>query len=130
MKRSEIITENYDRITEVMTENYRSVIEANGQIQYKVYIWEDGEIELLYGVQGDTSYLRPRDTESRELYYITTIEAPCFNPWDYTDHYAPDDEDECEAERDEIIDYLVREYAANVSDVLDAIIEDAERDER
>lgn len=130
MKRSEIITKYSREIAEVMVERYRSVLECAGRIQYKVYVWEDGELECLEGVQGDNSYLRPRDMEPRELYYVCTIDAPCFDPWDYTDHSAQDDENKREKERGEIIDYLVGEYETNISDALDVVIEEAEQEER
>lgn len=130
MKRSEIITRHYKEIADAMVEHYRSVIESDGRIQYKIYVWDDGTLEYLCGPQGDNSWLKPRDMEPRELFYVDTIDAPFFDPWDYTDHAAPDDEAEREAEREEIIDYLVQQYETNIADVLDNIIDDAERDER
>lgn len=129
MKRSECITKYYKDIAAAMVERYRTVLECDGRIQYKVYIWEDGEMECLQGVQGDNSWLQARDCEPRELFYVCKIDSPCFDPWDYSDHSAPDDEEEREAERKEIIDYLVGEYETNISDVLDVVIEEAERDE-
>lgn len=126
MKLSEIITNNYKAITEAMVSMYRTVLESNGRIQYKIYIWDDGEIECLEQVQGDNSYLQPRDMEPRALYYVTTIEQPNFDPWDSADHSAPDDEQEREAEEQEIIDWLVQEYETNVGDELDNIISEAE----
>ena len=130
MKKSEAIAKYYGDIAAAMAERYRAVIECDGRIQYKIYVWEDGEIECLEGVQGDSTWLQARDMEPRELYYVCTIDAPCFDAWDYTDHFAPDDEAEREAERKEIIDYLVAEYETNVADVLDDIISDAEREEK
>ena len=127
MKKSEIITANYQQVAAAMIEQYRHVIACDGQIQVAVYIWSDGEIETLEQVAGDTSYLVPRQMEPRELFHVATVAAPCFNPWDYTDHAAPDDEQARDAERDEIIDWLTDEYQQNVNDALDAIICDAER---
>lgn len=130
MKRSEIITNNYDAIKEAMVSMYRTVLESNGRIQYKIYIWDNGEIECLEQVQGDNGYLQPREMEPRSLYYVTTIEQPNFDPWDSADHSAPDDEQEREAEEQEIIDWLVQEYETNVVDELDNIISEAEMVER
>ena len=126
MKRSEIISENYKAITEAMVSRYRTVLESNGRIQYKIYIWDDGEIVCLEQVQGDNSYLLHIEMEPRALYYVTTIEQPNFDPWDSADHSAPDDEQEREAEEKEIIDWLVQEYETNVGDELDNIISEAE----
>ena len=130
MKRSEIIKNNYETITEAMLSMYRTVLESNGRIQYKIYFWDDGEIECLEQVQGDSGYLQPRDMGPRALHYVTTIEQPNFDPWDSADHSAPEDEQEREAEEAEIIDRLVQEYETNVSDELDIIIREAEMDER
>lgn len=130
MKRSEIISENYKAITETMVSKYRAVLESNGAMQYQIYIWDDGEIECLEQVQGDNSYLQPREMEPRALHYVTTIEQPNFDPWDSADHSAPEDEQEREAEEKEIIDWLVQEYETNVGDELDNIISEAEMVER
>ena len=129
MKRSEIITKYEKDIKTEMVKCYRFVLDSFGRIQYKIYVWEDGEIECLEGVQGDNSYLKAKDSEPRELYYICTIDSPCFDPWDYSDHSAPEDETEREKEKQEIIDYIVDEYETNVSDVLDTIITEAEQEE-
>ena len=126
MKLSEIITNNYKAITEAMVSMYRTVLKSNGRIQYKIYIWDDGEIVCLEQVQGDNSYLLHIEMEPRALYYVTTIEQPNFDPWDSADHSAPDDEQEREAEEKEIIDWLVQEYETNVGDELDNIISEAE----
>ena len=130
MKRSEIIAKYRKEIAAEMVQHYRTVLECSGRIQYKVYVWEDGELECLEGVQGDTSYLRPRDAEPRELYFVCTLSAACFDPWDFADHSAPEDESEREKEEAEIIDYLVDEYETGVFDVLDAVIEEAEQEEQ
>lgn len=130
MKKSEAIKKFYAEIKDAMVERYRIVLDCNGILQYKVYVWEDGQIECLEGPQGDNSFLQARDNEPRELYYVTTVDAPCFDPWDCTDHSAPDDEAEREAERAEIIDWCVDEYQTNGADaILDAAIDDAELEE-
>ena len=129
MKRSEAILKYQDKIKEVMIDRYFSVIDCNGKIQYKVYVWEDGEIEYLEGPQGDNSFLQAKDREPRKLFYVCTVDSPCFDPWDYSDHSAPDDENEREAERSEIIDYLMDSYKENLSDKMDTIITEAQQDE-
>ena len=130
MKKSEIISSNYNKIIDVMVDRYEDVLNSGGRVQYKLFVWEDGEIECLEGCQGDTSYLRPKQNESRELYYVCTIDAPYFDPWDMTDHSAPDDEEEREREKHEIIDCLVDEYRREGADaLLAATIEEAEMSE-
>jgi len=125
MKKTEAIEKFRKEIRDEMVDRYRKVLECNGQIQYQIYVWEDGEIEVLPGPQGDNSYLKAKDLEPRQLFYICTIKEPFFDPWDQADHAAPDDEDERDAEEAEIIDWLVDEYAENVSDLLDQIIREA-----
>ena len=129
MKNSEIISKYQDSIKEEMMKRYRYVLESYGMIQYKIYIWEDGEIECLEEVQGSNSYLKAKNMEPRTLVYVCKIDSPCFDPWDYSDHTAPDDLNEKEAEEKEIFDYMVDEYKQNISDVFDSIIEEAEQDE-
>ena len=120
MKRSEAIETFRKTISEELINRYRSVLECDGRIQYKVYVWEDGEIECLSGPQGDNSWLQAKDTEPRELFYVCKVDSPFFDPWDCADHSAPDDEEEREKERAEIIEWLVDQYAEQ----LDAIIEE------
>ena len=129
MKRSEAILKYQEKIEETMIDRYFSVLDCNGKIQYKVYVWEDGEIEYLEGVQGDNSWLQAKDNEPRKLFYVCTVDSPCFDPWDYADHAAPDGEEEREADRQEIIDCLMDSYKENLSDKMDAIITEAQQDE-
>lgn len=124
--KSSVLKRYSDKIQDAMVECYRGAIESDGCIQYKIYVWDDGEIECLIQPQGDNSYLKPNDFETRSLYFVATIDAPFFNAWDYSHESIPDDEEEAEAERIAIIDWLVGEYRLNASDVLDAIISEAE----
>lgn len=126
MTRSEIITKNYNAIREAMIAKYRAVLDSEGGIQYKIYIWSDGEIQCLEQVQWDNTYLQPYETETRTLYYVTTIALPGFDPWDYADHSAPEDEQERETEEQEIIDWLIEQYEQDVDEQLDNIISEAE----
>lgn len=129
MKKSEAILKYQGEIEETMISRYRTVLDSYGRVQYKVYVWEDGEIECLEGPQGDNCWLQAKDHEPRELFYVCTVESPYFDPWDYSDHSAPDDEEERETECQEIIDYLVDNYKENISDKMDAIIAEAQQDE-
>lgn len=130
MKRSEVIKCNIKQLADHMCELYRTVLEYYGRIEYKVYIWSDGEVEVLEDVQGSSTYLKANDGETRDLYYVTTVSAPLFDPWDFTDHAAPDDETEREAERKEILDFMEYEYRnERVSDILSDVIEQAESEE-
>lgn len=129
MKNSEILATNYARIIEKMTDLYRSVLDSDGRIQYKAYIWSDGEFEILEDVQGGNSFLKARDSETRELIPICTISAPCFDPWDYTDHSKPENEVDQETEREEIVSWLIDEYPEQAEAILDGIIDDARQEE-
>lgn len=131
MKRSEAIVKYYDAIRAEMIDLYRTVIECDGRIQYKLYVWEDGEIERLEGPQGDNAWLRPRDMEPRELYYVDTIEvSPSFSVWDSYDEVPPEDEAERENLVNEIVDWLCDSYKETIDEHLDAIIEEAEYEEQ
>lgn len=129
MKKSEVMVMYREKIIDTMVEYYEYVLNCNGRIQYTIYIWEDGEIEILEEVQGGNSWLKPREMETRELFCVCTIDCPFFDPWDCTDHSAPDDEEGREAERKEIIDWLVDEYKANVDDVFNEILTMVEEEE-
>lgn len=130
MKSSEAIVKYYDKIRETMIECYRSVIECGGRIQYKVYVWEDGEIVTLEGVQGDNSWLQPRDMEPRKLFAVDTVSvSPGFDIWDYAEDGMPDDEIERETMQEQIIDWLVESYESQIDETLDAIIEDCKFEE-
>lgn len=123
-----LIKAHYNKILDEMVAMYEIVLKSHGRCQYQVYIWDDGEIERLQGPQGDHSYLVPRQGEKRDIHYVCTIDAPCFDPWDLADHSAPDDDSEREKEEEEIISYLVNEYRNEGAEAaLDAAIEQAEQ---
>lgn len=130
MKRSEVIKNNKESLMNAMIECYQDILEFGGDCQYKIFIWDDGELELLFGPQGDHSSLAAHEMEPRELYYVCTISEPHFDPWDCTDHSAPEDEAERETEKKEIIDWCVTRYKESVLETLNRIIDEAERDER
>ena len=129
MKRSEAIRKYWENIKNWLPDLYRAVLESDGRIQYGVYVWEDGEVQILEEVQGSTAYLKPKDMEPRKLFYVTCVEFPNFDPWDYSDHAAPDDPEKRKAERTEITDWLLEEYTRNLPDLLDSILADAEQEE-
>lgn len=125
MKKSEVIRKYYNKIAEAMVEQYRIVLNSHGRIQESIYVWDDGSVTVLEDVQGGNMYY----SAVNNLTYVCTIEKPFFDPWDYTDHGAPDDPDEREEEEAEIIEWLVSEYERNIADVIDPIIDEAERNE-
>ena len=130
MKRSEALEKYRDKIEKAMVECYRCVLECGGSVQYKIYVWDDGEIEEFEQVQGDHARLVPNDAETRELFYVDTIEMPNYDPWDSAIDPPPEDDDAAfEEQEKEIIDWAVEEYKNSVSDKLDELIADAERDE-
>lgn len=131
MKNSEIMTTYYDKILEAMTQNYADVIRSRGRIQVSVYIWSDGEIETLTDAQGSSMRLYPREMETRTLVPVATLEAPCFDIWDFSNDPKPEDEEEAEKMEEELIDWYLSEGVQDqMRATLDGAIEDAEMRER
>lgn len=128
MKKSEVLTQYYDTIIDAMIHYHDTVLESYGNVQYKLYIWDDGEIEAMEQPQGDHSYLAPRECETRKLFYITTVsEGPGFDPWDAAAAESrPDDDAEREAAEAEILQFLKEDYRNGVDLVLDSIIYNAQ----
>ena len=112
MKKSEIIKKYEDKIIETMIEYYEAIVRYNGRVEYALYIWEDGEIEVLEKTSGDNSWLQAKDWEERELFYVTTVKVDSsFNIWDGAGGISiPEDEDEAEKMEEELIENLVDEY--------------------
>ena len=125
MLRSEAIEKYWDSIIEAMRKSYADTI--GGNTQEKIYIWEDGEIETLYGVYGDNSFLRPKQWEDRELFYIATVSAS--DPADFiTENTAEMTEEEYNAVYDEAAEMLIDTY--DPEETLDEIFDDAIRAEK
>ena len=112
MQRSEVINRYETEIIEAMIEYYEEVIRYNGRVEYALYIWEDGEIEVLEKTSGDNSWLQAKDWEERELFYVTTVKVDSsFNIWDGVGGISiPEDEDEAAEMEEELIENLVDEY--------------------
>lgn len=129
MKKSEIILANQEAIADYLVSHYRTVMECHGSVQYDLYIWSDGELEGMQRVSGDSTWLAPRNGESRELYFVTKVTG--YNPWDLVDdHPVPEDDEQREAEEQDLITELVHAYKLNVYELIDSIVEDAKREER
>lgn len=125
MLRSEAIEKYWDSIIETMKKAYSDTI--GGNTQEKIYVWEDGEIETLYGVYGDTSFLRPKQWEDRELFYIATVSTA--DPADFIDVYTEQmTEEEYNAVYDEAAQFLVDGY--DPEEELQCIFDDAIREEK
>lgn len=129
MKASEIIEKYADAITSAMLDLYKKVIACDGRIQYKLYVWDDGEVEYLECVPGDNSWLQPKDAETRSLYYVCKVSEPCFDPAAYLDHPLPEDETEREEEVQAVREWMISEYEQNIPATLEAIIEDEKYEE-
>lgn len=131
MKKSEVIHAHYDEILNAMKSCYEDVIRSGGRIQTKVYVWEDGELEYLTDAQGSNTFLTPRDMETRELYFVATIEAPSFDVWDFSADPKPEDEEEAARMEEELIEWYLEEGTSEqMIAILDAAIEDAEEKEK
>lgn len=129
MKTSEAIKKYQPEIMEAMSKRYRYVLESEGRLQYRIYVWEDGEIECLEGVQGDNSYLKARDNEPRTLFYVDTVSAPGFSIWDAAGESAPENEQEAEEMAKSVIDSCMEEYTDSLPDMIDSLIREAEGEE-
>ena len=132
MKKSELLKAHESEIIDAMVHYHDVVVDSVSRVQYKLYIWSDGEIEAMEQAQGETgSYLVPLAAETRELYYITTItEGAGFDPWDAAGSAPPDDEAEREAAETEILDWLKDAYRTDAECQLEYIIRDAEQEEK
>ena len=113
MKKTEAINKFRTEIEATMVESFRSVLESEGRIQYQIYIWKDGQIERLEGTYGDRSYLRPRDDEEQQLFYICRVD------WNYMGGAEITD-----------IDEMVEDYEADVEEILDYVYLEAVDEER
>lgn len=113
MKKTEAINKFRTEIEATMVESFRSVLESEGRIQYQIYIWEDGQIERLEGTYGDRSYLRPRDDEERQLFYICRVDWGYMGGAEITD-----------------IDEMVEDYESDVEEILDYVYLEAVDEER
>ena len=125
MLRSEAIEKYWASIIEAMRTAYADTV--GGNTQEKIYIWEDGEIETLYGVYGDNSFLRPKQWEDRELFYIATVSAS--DPADFiTENTAEMSEEEYTKAWDEAAEMLISTY--DPEEELQNIFDDAIRAEK
>ena len=134
MKKSEVLRMYWDEIAAAIVETYTDTLETlirnNCETQYQIYIWDDGEIEYLFGPAGDNSFLQPKENEERKLYYIGTERAYTGSTADYLDF-----KDQCEdMTEDEIIDAYLdysRDWKKELTDeVISDLIVSAEDDER
>ena len=100
---------------------------GNPSVKEHVYVWEDGEIEFLFGVTGDNSWLQPKDSEDRQLFYIDTIIGVDLEESAFCEG-RPDDEDEAQMLLDAAIDEYIEEF--DVDEILDMAYEKAEAEER
>lgn len=131
MKKSEVISRFAPAIEAAMVDCYRSVLRYDGQIQYGVYVYSDGTVRTIEQVQGDNARLAKDENDPRELYYVTTVSAPCVDVFDLagiTD--TSETEEEAEVAKAEAIEWLVEDYeAAGADEALESIISNAEIDE-
>lgn len=125
MLRSEAIEKYWDEIAEAMRTAYADTV--GGKTQEKIYVWEDGEIETLYGCYGDNSFLQPKQWEDRELFYVTTVSAA--DPADFIDVYTQHmTGEEYNAAYDEAEQFLVDGY--DPEDELQSILDNVIQEEK
>lgn len=77
MKKSEVIREYNDQIRDSIVDSLVEVaqiaIENETIMQEQIYIWSDGEIETLWGPEGDNSFLVAKDYEDRQIFHVATV---------------------------------------------------------
>ena len=127
MGKLETIYKNQDRIYQEMLARYRDVLVNDCEIQYQVYIWDDGEIETIEGSYGDNSFLKPKSGETRELYYVCTVAAPGLNVADYVEPNDPDDEQSIIEAQEDAIEGLCDEYKDTAKSILIEVIKEEQR---
>ena len=130
MRLSEAIRTYYDDIREELVNSYRIVLESDGKLQRSVYVWEDGEIEVLEDVQGSNSWLQPRRMETRKLFFVKCVAEPCFCWCDLCNEESiPDGEEERETLHRDAISWAVEDFEERLDDLLDTIIKSAKLQE-
>lgn len=123
-----LVESKREEIEATMQECFESVLEANGANQFTIYLWDNGDIQVLEDVQGSHSRLVPREGYDHELFKIVTISIPCFDWRDYCSEHIPDADDEPEAYeqlREDTIEWYKEDY--NPSELLDEILRDWNR---
>lgn len=105
---------------------YRTVLECDGMIQFSLYVWEDGEIESLQDTNGGNSFLRPRDSEPRQLFFVVRLSEPTFRWEDMMFDPISEDDEEREQQWQDAIDCAVESFPDWFSDKLDSIIREEE----
>ena len=112
MKKSEVIEKYEHEIIEEMKDAYRCCLNTDGDCTEQIWIWEDGEIEVLFNVRPNTGVLVPRAGEDRQLFYVLTVDeiSSNFSIWDTTCEPEPDDENEAEKMKQELMQDILDEY--------------------
>lgn len=126
MTKLEVLKKHRTAIEQEAVKLYRTVLESDGDLQFSLYIWEDGEIESLQDVSGGNDTLRPRDSEPRQLFFVTKVSAPAFSWVDMLVDPVSEDEVEQEQQNSEAIDFAVDAFKDEFSDRLDSIIKEVE----
>lgn len=126
MTKLEVVQIHKKAIKAEMLDSYRAVLESHGNMQVKVYIWEDGEIETLCDTCSSNTWLQPRRGESRQLFYVTTISFPFFCWTDYA--YDGDVLDDSMTE-ERVINEECERYALELNDTFKEILDEIKLDE-
>lgn len=127
LSQSECIEKYAEQIRHEMMKCYRKVLEADGRIQYKIYVYSDGEVLAVEQVQGDIMYLYPNDWEQRQMYFVLTVDAPFVNVLEEAGVTPPEFEEDLEEARRDAIDWLVDEYESDgAEEHLNSVLREAE----
>ena len=125
MKKSEVIGSHYTELREKLVSLYDTVIRAEGHLDIKLYIWDDGSMDTLTVPHGSNNHLSQCLDDGRDMYYVYTVQG--FDPWQ--EEPRPDDDDEAEEMLDDMIEYMTSDYWDVTADILDQVIREAEYEE-
>jgi len=129
MKRSEVIEKYEDKIIEEMRSAYDYCIGTEGRATEQIWIWDDGEIETICDVKPNTGWLKAKECEDRQLFYVLEVDGvnQGFSVWDTTCEPKPEDEEEAEAMKQELLQEMLDEYDPYVQ--YNETLEEAKRQE-
>ena len=103
--RMELVEENRNAIVEEVKRCWRNVIESEGRVMYRIYIWEDGEIESLCAVS-ENEWLRSNTGEN--LYGLGLVKHQQFDWSEFCEEPIDwDNEERCEELKEEVTEWLI-----------------------
>lgn len=124
MTRYEAIYQYEEQIREALRQAVKDTV-GNPNAVEQVYVWEDGEIEYLYGTA--TGWLQPKDSEQRQLFHVATIRGVDLTEVAFCEE-LPEDGDRCAELLEEAEEWYVSDY--DDREAYYELLEDAEQEEK